>query len=439
MKSTILRRIIQVVLSLIFAGLLLGIVQGFGRQIGNYIFWPIMEYVGWASVDKPLIAIALSYSGSDVNASDEVLKGAKKAKEYFCNSNGRGNRKLACSVDIDEPDDSGDQAQAKRVANRIMNNSSVVAVIGHLSSSVTEAAINEYCTKYYGFIQRSITIVMPVPTATSLVSQARALGCKAILRLPPTNTQQAEKAANFLARIPSDQKGSQFILGILRDQNNPTYSNNFGTQITSRLDSEMVKAGRRYVVAFNVAVGGETGGFIVTQEIRLFDLNALFIAGMTDVVLQTLFQAKTLKWTPKNIVLTDGALAGKLAKQGEDILNENTYLIFPIALRDKVRDLHVKIGLRPDEISFAGYGFDSMLLILHAIDQLDREGIKLTRRSVEKLISSWATTTNALMIQNDFVVSPEGYSFDEWGNNLHPVIGLFQYQKLKKNFVPIFP
>jgi hypothetical protein len=216
---------------------------------------------------KPKIAVALPYRSGDAKAADEIYRSVLAARDDFCAGDGEGT--VACTVEITQEDDRGVPDDAARVARQLRNDENYLAVIGHLSSSTTAQALTEYCQG-----PNPVPIIMPVVTATSILQKARALGCPATLRLAPTNEAQGYEAAALLARIQSAPNAGTLadqMIGVMRDQSNPVYSNDYGRALFDALRkaAHTPRDGiPHYKVLFNVAVGGEAAGLPITSGMQ---------------------------------------------------------------------------------------------------------------------------------------------------------------------------
>ncbi len=384
--------------------------------------------------ETPKIAVVLPLTGSDAKAAGEMRSAAELAKRDYCR--GPNAAQLPCTIEFVAKDDTGVPEKAARVAKELMSDRGIIAVIGHFSSSTTEMALKEYCQN-----PEPVAIVMPVPTATGIVDQAHSLGCKAVLRLVPTNEQQGREAAKLLAVLPvvESQIGGngEHMIGILRDQSNPVYSNDFGREFLNALRNQLASRGTRYSVLFNAPIGGEVNGLLQSTGMGLLRAtDAVLIIGMTDLVLQSIRQAKLVGWMPGNIVLTDGALSENLITEGKNVLTDHVYLVFPLPAQREpsLKDLHLELHLKSEDISFAAYGYDSAMLLLIAVEALERQHKSLTRDQLASIISGW--TENRTDIRGHFTLS-DGHTFEKSGNTAHPKLGLYRYRPSNLSFDPV--
>ena len=84
-------------------------------------------------------------------------------------------------------DDQGDPKMAVNIANRISQNSDIIAVVGHLTSGTMSAAAPVY-------YKNNVPVVMPVPTNPKITSQ----GFDNVFRIPPNDNDQAPFLARYL-------------------------------------------------------------------------------------------------------------------------------------------------------------------------------------------------------------------------------------------------
>lgn len=393
-------------------------------------------YVNWVDQQPVRIAVAMPYTGEAKKSAEQIWKAVTQAQWDHCHSDPEWKR--SCDpglLSFYRADDGGDTIQARDTAKQLIADKPTIAVIGNLTSTVTEAALPTYCDA-----KNSIAIVMPVPTATHIVDDAAEMGCTAVLRLPPTNVEQGRASADLVEKLmeagvttPPKPTPENWV-AVFRDQSNPEYSNDLGLDFEYALRTYDREYGTQLRVLLDTGIGGDIGGPIVTPEMRAFPVRVLFIAGMTSAVLQTLRQEKIIGWSPPITVLTDGAFSADLLATGRDVLNDNTYLVFPIdTARIDLRAVVSNLRLNPNEIAYASYGYDAAKLLMCAIDQLGKSQEKITRESIRKLIESWH---NGPPIAGAFIVQNQ-YEFDKLGNNRNAIVALYRYNTTSGQFEPL--
>lgn len=114
---------------------------------------------------------------------EEMLRGVAQAQTQF-NQVGLNNRLLEIMI----VNDSNDPEIAQEVAKKLVNNSSVLGVIGHNSSSASQQALQEYETV-------GIPMISPTSTSTDLFSNV------------------------FFRTVPSDAKGGEVLARYAIDNN----------------------------------------------------------------------------------------------------------------------------------------------------------------------------------------------------------------------------
>jgi ABC-type branched-subunit amino acid transport system substrate-binding protein len=118
-------------------------------------------------------------------------------------------------------DDSGDPEQARTLAHKLVNRPDVLMVVGHGSSTVTKRVLPIYMgTEPSTRAEPPIPVILTTETNPALLPRpARKEPVPPVLRLFPTDDNQAEEAAHFIA---DDQKAKS--VWVVEDTSNPTYS-----------------------------------------------------------------------------------------------------------------------------------------------------------------------------------------------------------------------
>jgi hypothetical protein len=281
---------------------------------------------------------------------------------------------------------------------------------------------------------------MPIPTANYIVNDAHDLGCSAVLRLPPANSVEGQQLADVVTRIAelNPMKGSpsgQRTVAIFMDQSNPAYSNDLARDFQYSLRQTSLRSGFNWQVMFQQPIGGDANGVIVTDNIAThFHPNTIVIAGMTDAVLQTMTQEKLVGWKPPVTVLTDGAFSEDLLAAGRNLLDDETYLVFPVDVgAAKVQELNVQLKLSPNEISYAAYGYDAAMLLFLAIDEAANRSGKTSRKAICDEVNRWLDGS-PVGDAEDFKIPDDQYRFDELGNSTVGKIGVYKYSRANGQF-----
>ncbi len=151
--------------------------------------------------------------------SQEILRGVAQSQEQFNANGGRDGR----SLEIVIANDGDNEKQAEQIAQYLANDKSVLGVIGHGSSTTTNAALNIY---------KKVGIPIISPT-----SSAHTLQGKNFFRTTPSDAAFGEKLAKYAI-----DPGLNKVVIVYNSKNN--YSNslrekfetNFTGQIISRID-----------------------------------------------------------------------------------------------------------------------------------------------------------------------------------------------------------
>lgn len=375
------------------------------------------------------IAVVLPKTGPDSKSGKEIIASSELAIKHICeNTDPYVCKRNDLNFQIVQFDDQGDPAIAQRIAAKIAADPQFLAVIGHFSSSVTTAALETYCTV------PDLTIIMPVPTATDITSIAKNKGCRSVLRLPPSNRQQATdiaKLLDHLMRKNGTSSSNRYVM-IFRDQSNPEYSNNLGKELLYALSRNV--DGHR--VALDIGVRGDKGGIIVTDSLEAYRDSDLIILGMTESALQSLRQGKIRGWRPDNIILTDGAVSEELQVNGDDVLDDDVYMLFQsLDLKESHFDFRTRMNAfqHPvSETSFAPYGYESTTILASVLEDVSRRtGDKISRRNLADFISKAVMGKKYV---NRYSHRDEVVSFNEIGDSQYLSYTTYKFDSVAKRF-----
>jgi hypothetical protein len=232
-----------------------------------------------------------------------------------------------------------DEASYKSAFDRAMEIASkdgfeVVGVIGHITSSVTQA-----CGKFYG--EEKLPIILPLATATNLTTYLKGT-CEipAILRLLPNNAKQAELISKFL----SDKGAYRAIL--VKDLSNPAYSDDliegfrdYFVRQPFEKESEKGDPSKIYAVKHGrilgvIPAGGQSGAPLMHSTLKDLNIDAFILVGMTEFTLESLAQARALNLKTKFTILTDGAVDEYLLPRANSILLDRNLPFQPLSKRN---------------------------------------------------------------------------------------------------------
>ncbi|MEH2105513.1 ABC transporter substrate-binding protein [Nostoc sp.] len=152
------------------------------------------------------------------NATQEILRGVAQAQNQF-NANGGSNGRL---LEIAIANDSNNPNKAKQVAQQLVNDKSVLGVIGHDSSEATQAALPIY--KQAG---------VPIPIISS-TSTANSLNGRNFFRTIPSDAASGEKLAQYAQNSALDK-----VVIFYNPQS--TYSNSLREEFTNKFKGQIRK------------------------------------------------------------------------------------------------------------------------------------------------------------------------------------------------------
>lgn len=133
---------------------------------------------------NPLTLAVVVPLDTKIKIAEEILRGVAQAQHSFNSSNGAKGRllKIVIAKDGNEP------KQAKEVAQRLIKNQSIMGVIGHNSSNVTESALLEY-------EKSGMATISPTSTSTSFE-----LKKNVFFRTVPNDKEAGKKLADYAIR-----------------------------------------------------------------------------------------------------------------------------------------------------------------------------------------------------------------------------------------------
>ncbi|MFK0730882.1 MAG: ABC transporter substrate-binding protein, partial [Gloeotrichia echinulata HAB0833] len=128
---------------------------------------------------QPLTLAAVVPADNAQPIAQEILRGVAQAQNDFNNNKGLNSRLLEIAIanDANHPD------QAKQIAQQLVQDSSILGVIGHNTSDTTSAALEEYK-------KAGLAIVSPSSTSTSLKSNV-------LFRAVPSDASAGKTLAEY--------------------------------------------------------------------------------------------------------------------------------------------------------------------------------------------------------------------------------------------------
>ncbi len=218
--------------------------------------------VGCASGSKEptkgdvIVYVAVPLSGFQANGGQTVLGGVRLAAEEINRTGGLlGYRVVVRPLD-DESDSDVAVAQVDQIREALRNGERVIAVIGHLNSGQTLAAMELYK-------DMSLLVITPTASEQSLSQK----GYNNFFRVNASDDVQAAVDARFLV----EELGAQRVAVVFNDTE-------YGQGLASSLVTELQSRGAEAAVQIEVAEGQGTYDEEVAQ-IQAANPDAIFYAG----------------------------------------------------------------------------------------------------------------------------------------------------------------
>lgn len=209
------------------------------------------------------------------NIAQEILRGVAQAQHEFNNKGGSSGRLLEIVI----ANDANDKQQAKQVAAELVKNKSILGIIGHYSSSVTEVALEEYN-------KTEIPIISPTSTSISLQS-------KNLFRTVPSDAAAAKKLAEYAFKMININKVVIF--------SNPQES--YSDSMREEFIKQFKKLGGQIVRKINLADNQlDTDKEVAISVFKYHAQAAVLLpdAGNTDAALKVAQANKDLLNNPQN-------------------------------------------------------------------------------------------------------------------------------------------
>lgn len=304
--------------------------------------------------EKLFIAVAGALTGPSAQDGEAIKNGAVLAAEYVNGKGGVGGRQIELVFE----DDRSDPKEAANVANKLVNDKRILAVIGHYNSSCTLAGAPIY--NKAGLVEISCGSTSPA------VSQAGPYTFRVIV----TDAFQGDFAARWMVRDEGYKK-----IAIMYE------NDDYGAGLKDVIAKKVAEYGGE-VVGIESFYLGETKDFSpYITKLRALNPEALFIAGLYNEGALVAKQANTVGWNPP-LFGVDGLYSAPLIELGGSAV-EGTRVVgfFHPSLADPlvqqfVKDFQAKYGKLPG--TYEAYGYDALLILAEAIEKggADREAIK---------------------------------------------------------------
>jgi len=299
------------------------------------------------------IAVTGALTGPSAQDGNEILNGATLAAEVV-NAAGGVNGKM---IEVIAEDDRSDPKEAANVANKLVNDPRVLAVIGHYNSSCTLAGAPIY--NKAGLLETS------AGSSSPLVAEAGPY----TFRVIPTDSFQGDVVAKWMVEDLGLKKVAIFW-------ENDDYGKGLRDVIAERVE---FYGGE--VVGDESYIFGETKDFSpLITKVRAAEPDALFLAGLYNEATLIAKQGKEVDWTPA-LFGVDAIYSALYTEMGGDAV-EGTKLIgfFHTSnpdpkVQEFVKAFTEKYGVAPG--TYAAYGYDAMMIYVEAIKNAGPDRAKM--------------------------------------------------------------
>jgi branched-chain amino acid transport system substrate-binding protein len=310
-----------------------------------------------------IVYVAVPLSGFQANGGQTVLGGARLAAEEINRSGGlRGYRVIVRPLD-DESDSDVAVAQVEVIRAALAQGETVLAVIGHLNSGQTEAAMQLYT-------DMPILVITPTASEQSLTAQ----GFTNFFRVNASDDVQAEVAAGFLI---NDLQARRIAVV----HNDTSYGQGLANSLIRQLES------RGASIAVKLPVG--EGQSVYTQEIaRLQDAtpDAIYYAGY-EIEAPYLRAALVEAGLTMPMLASDGAFLAATIDESNGAAEGMYVSAFAPSPRNVADaqwfEAYQAVEYRnPDTYSVNGYvAMQTLAAAVQRADSFDRDAVSNTLRS----------------------------------------------------------
>jgi ABC-type branched-subunit amino acid transport system substrate-binding protein len=330
------------------------------------------------------IAVVGPKSGSEAATWGYILRGIEAARTKETLGGVQGT-----SLKIEERDDVGNIVISQNIANELCADQSYVLVIGFVESSVAKMVLPIYA-------KCGLPVILVATTSTTLTDANRNQWTAPVLRLPPSNDQQA---VQVVAALGDTFGTSQCRLLVFLDGDNKEYSDNLLDQFKKVLDAD--RRTHCTIASSDVAVFS-TDNLEQSLQQKLAPpgeatkppspgANAILFLGMTDKATKLLgaldkVRSKLrLPLTKPVVILSDGSTTTNLIEESKESA-KCVWGSFPFG---EARDFKSAIDKDVAEVpSFFAYGHDALLIAMNTISDVganvNREAIKVEFQKLAK-------------------------------------------------------
>jgi hypothetical protein len=328
--------------------------------------------------------------------------------------NARTPRPLVSFIYRDLPDD---QDAAKKVIDEIIAKEKVVLITGFVTSTSAGVALRELDAKYPKKSQDWPTVILPMATASSLITEFNPKGERPVLRIVPTNAAQSAKIANDIVSeaLPDGQvsgKTNYPSIAIFRDGENNVYSNDLADSFRKTPGMTQMR------LVFDGCISSETSGPFAPECLLVYRPDYITYFGMPEFGLTLARQIKILAkydaeikmgtnvvpWRPK-IIFSDGCVTSDIYSTPD--LDEFKGIVgyFPCGKLEASSTDRSNLRSDPTTPNFKMFGHDTIDTIDRIVHAADGEARRQDLAAAVKLIK----------VQSQDPNSPVPYNFTSNG------------------------
>jgi len=332
---------------------------------------------------------------------------AKSGAEYALNQQKEEFKKLGFDLELLAQDDQADPKQAVAVAEMVITNSDVLAVVGHPTTGASITASVKYD-------QEKLAMVSPSATGSNLTEE----GKKVVHRICARDDQQGSKAAIFA----KNQLGVKNAF-VLHDKQ--AYGQGLAEEVKKQFEKDGVQ-----VLGFEGVTAGEKDYSAVVNQIVAAKPEMVYFGGYYA---EAGIIAKQLREKGFNgtIMGGDGLDSADMLKIAGDAANN---VVFTSTVGDITATEEGKKWIADYEQAtgkkvgiFTSFGYDAMSVVLNGVKEAIKAngGKKPTREQVLEAIH------NTKDFQGQFVK----VSFDDKGDNTYAQVFVYKYENGQKVYV----
>lgn len=315
------------------------------------VFIVSMSMLSGACADKKdapsmiRVAAVAPVTGPQAETGQDLLNGIQMAVDERNAAGGL----LGRQIELVRFDDAADPKEAVNVANKIVSDPSIVAVVGHLNSGTTKPATPIYSSA-------KMPLVMPVPTNPEITEQ----GFENIFRIPPTDLDQGTDVAKVAI-----EKLRKKRFAIIHD------STAYGRPLAEVVRKKVQEAGGE-VVTFDGITQGERDFRSLLVRVRASQPDALFFGGMYNEGGLLAKQAKELGIAVQ-FLAADGSFGKPFIEIGGKDAAEGAVMSFiapDASVNEKMRAFAERFRKKYGEIkAFAPLGYDAAGTLFAGIER----------------------------------------------------------------------